>query len=121
MDEPVPAEDPVAEDAVPDEVDANAETRVAPRPLFRDEVLDAPTAAAASQAVPPAAAMAAAGAAGAAALGAAAAGSSADDTQVITPDEATLAQLARLRQAVDGRDAPRVAEKNAQPSRSPRS
>ncbi len=35
-------------------------------------------------------------------------------------DEATLAQLARLRQAVDGRDAPRVAEQQAKSSNAPR-
>jgi multidrug efflux system membrane fusion protein len=48
-------------------------------------------------------------------------GATVDPQAVPMADEATLAQLARLRQAVDGRDAPRVAEKNAQPSRSPRS
>lgn len=48
-------------------------------------------------------------------------GATVDPQSVPMADEATLAQLARLRQAVDGRDAPRIAEKNAQPSRSPRS
>ncbi|MDC7824873.1 efflux RND transporter periplasmic adaptor subunit [Pseudomonas sp. BLCC-B13] len=48
-------------------------------------------------------------------------GATVDPQAVPMADEATLAHLARLRQAVDGRDAPRVAEKNAQPSRSPRS
>ncbi|MDT4890920.1 membrane fusion protein of the MexEF-OprN multidrug efflux complex [compost metagenome] len=35
-------------------------------------------------------------------------------------DDATLDQLARLRQSVEGRDAPRVAERNAKPSVGPR-
>ncbi|MNY73885.1 Efflux pump periplasmic linker BepF [compost metagenome] len=35
-------------------------------------------------------------------------------------DEATLAQLARLRRAVDGAAAPRLVEQNAQPASAPR-
>jgi multidrug efflux system membrane fusion protein len=43
-----------------------------------------------------------------------------DPQAVPMADEATLAQLARLRQAVDGRAAPRVAEKTAKPATAPR-
>lgn len=44
-------------------------------------------------------------------------GATVDPQAVPMADEATLAQLARLRQAVDGRDAPRVAEQYSQPTR----
>ncbi|VXC22076.1 Efflux transporter periplasmic adaptor subunit [Pseudomonas sp. 8AS] len=47
-------------------------------------------------------------------------GSTVDPQSVPMADEATLAQLARLRQAVDGRDAPRVAEQQAKSSNAPR-
>lgn len=47
-------------------------------------------------------------------------GSAVDPQSVPMADEATLAQLARLRQAVDGRDAPRVAEQQAKSSNAPR-
>ncbi|MDX5372478.1 MAG: efflux RND transporter periplasmic adaptor subunit [Pseudomonadaceae bacterium] len=43
-----------------------------------------------------------------------------DPQAVPMADEATLAQLGRLRQAVDGRDAPRVAEQHAKSSNAPR-
>lgn len=48
-------------------------------------------------------------------------GATVDPQAVPMADEATLAQLASLRQSVDGRAAPRVAEKNASQPRSPRS
>jgi multidrug efflux system membrane fusion protein len=48
-------------------------------------------------------------------------GATVEPQAVPMADEATLAQLANLRQAVDSRDAPRVAEKIANPGRSPRS
>ena len=44
-------------------------------------------------------------------------GATVDPQSVPMADSETLAQLARLRQAVDGRDTPRVAEQNSQPSR----
>ncbi|WP_237045110.1 multidrug efflux RND transporter periplasmic adaptor subunit MexE [Aquipseudomonas alcaligenes] len=47
-------------------------------------------------------------------------GATVDPQAVPMADEATLAQLARLRQAVDGRDAPRVAEQQAKSSNAPR-
>ncbi|WP_137973076.1 multidrug efflux RND transporter periplasmic adaptor subunit MexE [Pseudomonas sp. F(2018)] len=47
-------------------------------------------------------------------------GATVDPQSVPMADEATLAQLARLRQAVDGRDAPRVAEQQAKSSNAPR-
>lgn len=47
-------------------------------------------------------------------------GATVDPQAVPMADEATLAQLARLRQAVDGRDAPRVAEQHAKSSNAPR-
>lgn len=47
-------------------------------------------------------------------------GATVDPQAVPMADEATLAQLARLRQAVDGRDAPRVAEQKAKSSNAPR-
>ncbi|MDH0141323.1 multidrug efflux RND transporter periplasmic adaptor subunit MexE [Aquipseudomonas alcaligenes] len=47
-------------------------------------------------------------------------GATVDPQSVPMADEATLAQLARLRQAVDGRDAPRVAEQHAKSSNAPR-
>lgn len=47
-------------------------------------------------------------------------GATVDPQAVPMADEATLAQLARLRQAVDGRDAPRVAEQPAKSSHAPR-
>ena len=47
-------------------------------------------------------------------------GATVDPQAVPMADEATLAQLARLRQAVDGRAAPRVAEKTAKPATAPR-
>ncbi|WP_220814157.1 multidrug efflux RND transporter periplasmic adaptor subunit MexE [Pseudomonas paralcaligenes] len=48
-------------------------------------------------------------------------GATVEPQAVPMADEATLAQLASLRQAVDNRDAPRVAGKNATLPRSPRS
>ena len=47
-------------------------------------------------------------------------GATVDPQAVPMADEATLAQLTRLRQAVDGRDAPRVAEQQAKSSNAPR-
>lgn len=47
-------------------------------------------------------------------------GATVDPQSVPMADEATLAQLARLRQAVNGRAAPRVAEKTAKPATAPR-
>lgn len=47
-------------------------------------------------------------------------GATVDPQAVPMADEATLAQLARLRQVVDGRDAPRVAEQQAKSSNAPR-
>ena len=47
-------------------------------------------------------------------------GATVDPQSVPMADEATLAQLARLRQAVDGRDAPRVAEQQVKSSHAPR-
>lgn len=47
-------------------------------------------------------------------------GATVDPQAVSMADEATLAQLARLRQTVDGRDAPRVAEQQAKSSQTPR-
>ncbi|MFD3301484.1 multidrug efflux RND transporter periplasmic adaptor subunit MexE [Aquipseudomonas alcaligenes] len=47
-------------------------------------------------------------------------GATVDPQAVPMADEVTLAQLARLRQAVDGRDAPRVAEQHAKSSNAPR-
>ena len=48
-------------------------------------------------------------------------GATVDPQNVPMADTATLAQLARLRQAVDSRDAAPLADKNTQPSGSPRS
>ncbi|MBD9416207.1 efflux RND transporter periplasmic adaptor subunit [Pseudomonas sp. PDM16] len=47
-------------------------------------------------------------------------GATVDPQSVPMADDATLAQLARLRQAVDGRDAPRVAEQQVKSSNAPR-
>lgn len=47
-------------------------------------------------------------------------GATVDPQTVPMADDATLGQLARLRQAVDGRDAPRVAEQQAKSSNAPR-
>ncbi|NQD94049.1 efflux RND transporter periplasmic adaptor subunit [Pseudomonas sp. CrR25] len=47
-------------------------------------------------------------------------GAQVDPQSVPMADDATLAQLARLRQAVDGRDAPRVAEQQINASKAPR-
>lgn len=47
-------------------------------------------------------------------------GATVDPQSVPMADEATLAQLARLRQAVDSRDAPRVAEQHVKSSNVPR-
>lgn len=47
-------------------------------------------------------------------------GATVDPQSVPMADENTLAELARLRQSVEGRDAPRVAEQNAKPAVAPR-
>lgn len=47
-------------------------------------------------------------------------GATVDPQSVPMADESTLAQLARLRRAVDSREAPRVAEQHAQPTHTPR-